>query len=232
MARYAIYAAPERGTRLWQFGNLVLGRDAETGEEVAQKVPPQFSPEEWTAFTASPRRYGFHATLKAPFALHDGATEDQLFAAVLRFAAARTAIHDIPLEPELSGRFVFLTPAYAEPRVLELANACVAEFDSFRAPLADDDRAKRVASGLSERQTEHLDRWGYPYVFEDFMFHLTLAGPLPEGKRDAVFAALADAFAREAGGEALDVRTLCIFREPAPGAPFSLVLRAPLGEAA
>ena len=36
--RYAIYYAPERDTRLWQFGCRVLGRDPETTERVAQIV--------------------------------------------------------------------------------------------------------------------------------------------------------------------------------------------------
>ena len=90
MHRYAIYGAPERATPLWHFGNRVLGRDAETGENIAQIVPPGFSAEEWHGFTASPRRYGFHATLKAPFALAPGRSEDELHEAVRAFAAART----------------------------------------------------------------------------------------------------------------------------------------------
>ena len=229
MVRYALYAAPERDTRLWHFGNRVLGRDAETGEAVAQIVPEGFAPQDWAGFTASPRRYGFHATLKAPFALAEGRAEEELFAAVRAFAARRSPVEDIVLVPGLSGRFVFLSPPFADPRLLELANACVADFDRFRAPLAAADRTARIASGLSERQIVHLDRWGYPYVFAEFMFHLPLAGPLPDEVKDVALAGLAEGFEQGVRGERLDLRSLCVFAQSAPGEAFRLVLRAPFG---
>jgi len=38
--------------------------------------------------------------------------------------------------------------------------------------------ARRRAAGLTQRQDTLLLRWGYPYVMEEFRFHLTLTGKL------------------------------------------------------
>ena len=45
--------------------------------------------------------------------------------------------------------------------------------------------------GLTERQSAYLDQWGYPYVMEEFKFHLTLSGQLSEDEAEATQAALA-----------------------------------------
>lgn len=227
MPRYAIYAAPERDTRLWHFGCRVLGRDAETGEDVAQIVPKGFAAEEWRELTASPRRYGFHATLKAPFVLAAEQSEEDLLDAVRTFARRQEPVENVPLKPELSGGFVFLTPERPDERLNTFAEASVQYFEPFRAPLTDEDRARR--KNLTERQAGYLDRFGYPYVFEDFQFHLTLAGPLPEVRAADVHAALAAAAEQALKGESLSLRSVCLFYEPGQGEPARLVLRAPLG---
>jgi len=229
MKRYAVYVAPERATRLWHFGNRVLGRDAETGEAVAQIVPDGFEPIDWQSFTASPRRYGFHATMKAPFRLAPGKSESELFDAARAFAKIRTPIRNIQLKPVLSGDYVMLGVKEADRRVHEFAEACVSHFDMFRAPLTDDERAKRGAD-LTDRQKKNLERWGYPYVFNDFTFHLTLAGPLPKERAEDALRALTTGYELAVKGETLAVESVCIFAEPEDGL-FRLVLRAPLGGA-
>ena len=226
MPRYAIYAAPERDTRLWHFGCRVLGRDAETGEAVEHILPKGFAPDEWRELTASPRRYGFHATLKAPFELAEGRSEEALFDAVRTFAQRQEPVENVPLKPELSGGFVFLTPVKPDERLDTFAEASVQYFEPFRAPLTDEDRGRR--KNLTERQAGYLERFGYPYVFEDFQFHLTLAGPLPEARADDVHAALSAAAEQALKGETLSLRSVCLFREPGRGEPARLVLRAPL----
>lgn len=229
MARYAIYYAPERATRLWQFGTAVLGADPETGAAVPQIVPDGFLPDDWQSFTASPRRYGFHATLKAPFALAPGKTEGELFAAFRAFAGRQIAFSSAPLTPILYGDFVTLQEKTPDPRLAALAGLCVREFDEFRAPLAEKDRARRSPQGLSAREREHLENWGYPYVFEDFTFHMTLAGPLPENRGADVLSVLTGAYDKAVRDEDFSVRSLSIFVEPGPGEPFRLALRVPFG---
>jgi putative phosphonate metabolism protein len=229
MPRYAIYYAPERAAKLWQFGTALLGTDPETGAVVPQIVPDGFLPDDWQNFTASPRRYGFHATLKAPFALAPGKTEDELFTAFRAFAERRAPFSLPALQPALSGDYAVLQLAAPDARMHTLADACVEAFDGFRAPLSEADRARRQPEGLSARERAHLERWGYPYVFEDFAFHMSLAGPLPAARADDALAALAAAYETEVKGEDLSVRSLAIFVEHAPAKPFRLALRAPLG---
>jgi putative phosphonate metabolism protein len=229
MARYAIYYAPERATRLWQFGTSVLGSDPETGAAVPQVAPDGFSSDDWQSLTASPRRYGFHATLKAPFALTPGKTEKDLFAAFRAFAGRQIAFSSPPLTPILYGDYVTLQEATCDPRLAALAGLCVREFDAFRAPPAETDRARRNPQGLSAREREHLENWGYPYVFEDFTFHMTLAGPLPENRGRDVLSALSGAYDQAVRDEDLLIRSLSIFVEAGPGEPFRLALRAPFG---
>ncbi|HEY0291217.1 MAG TPA: DUF1045 domain-containing protein, partial [Hansschlegelia sp.] len=91
-ARYAIYYAPAPGTPLWSFGSSVLGYDAATGAAKPPLAPPGVGPEDWARITAQPRRYGFHATLKAPFHLTAGRTEAELLAMAANFAAQQQCV--------------------------------------------------------------------------------------------------------------------------------------------
>lgn len=227
-ARYAIYFAPERDTALWRFGCGVHGRDPETDEVVPQIVPEGFSPQDWQGFTSSPRRYGFHATLKAPFALAEGKSGDELFAAVRARAAHTAPVTGVKLVPSVMGQYVMLGLAKPDPRVSALADAAVAEFDAFRAPPSAGEMARRAASGLSPREAGNLHRWGYPYVFDTFAFHMTLAGPLPKARTQDALAALRAGYDAAIGGEGVDIRALSVFVEPARGEPFRLLLRVPL----
>ena len=64
--RYAIYYTPAPGSDLDRFGAQLLGYDAFTGVDLP--FPDsilQMSPD-WHDLTRDPRKYGFHATLKAP----------------------------------------------------------------------------------------------------------------------------------------------------------------------
>ena len=75
---------------------------------------------------------------------------------------------------ELIGGFVAIVPATPSPGLDELAADCVTGFERFRLPMTAQERSRRLAAGLSQHQTANLERWGYPYVFEEFRFHMTL----------------------------------------------------------
>ncbi len=47
---------------------------------------------------------------------------------------------------------------------------------------------------MSARQQDYLHRYGYPYVREEFRFHMTLTGPLEEPALGHAANALAEAF--------------------------------------
>ena len=159
---------------------------------VAQSVP------DWRELTRDPRKYGFHATLKAPMALAIGKTEAGLLAACETFAGTPRAIPVIrPVVDAISG-FIAVVPAEPSAELERLAADCVREFDSFRAPLTPEDRARRNPSALTPRQCDYLDRWGYPYVMEEFRFHMTLTGRLDAERREPVLTMLRIVFRRSA----------------------------------
>ena len=102
------------------------------------------------------------------------------------------------------------------------------EFDEFRRPADEAELARRRTAPLTPRQDELLLRWGYPYVLEQWRFHLTLTGRLPDEERAAVMTILCQRF----GGvieRPLQVNDLCIFRQPATGRPFTVLARFRLG---
>ena len=230
--RHAIYWAPPAGSALARLGAAWLGRDAETGEAVPRAVALDMDPAQADALTESPRFYGFHGTLKPPFALSAGRSARDLADAVAAFAATRPAVTLPPLSVIAIGRFIALVPSAPVPALDALAAACVTDLDAFRAPPDPADLARRHAAGLSARQGDLLARWGYPYVMEEFRFHLTLTGPIvDDADRAAVLDALRDLCAPVcAAPPPLDA--LALFHQPDRGSPFRLVARVPLGRIA
>lgn len=203
-SRYAIYFTPHPARALWRFGCEVIGYDAAGGCDVPQFDHPVLRAELTPSRLQEPARYGFHATLKAPFELAAGATCAEILAAAHRFAARQRPIALSRLAVTRMTSFLALTPVESPTELRELADSCVCEFDQFRAPLSPADRARRMTGALSLRQVGHLDRWGYPYVFDDFRFHMTLTGPLPEAAQDVVARALRELYEPITGPVAID----------------------------
>jgi putative phosphonate metabolism protein len=190
--RYAIYALPEGA--LGAAGAAWLGWDAREGRHVPHPSVAGL-PRSAEALTERPRCYGFHATIKPPFRLAEGRSEDALAAAFSAFCAATEAGHAEGLEVGAIGPFLALRPEGSARDLSRVAAAAVEALDAFRAPPSDADLARRRAAGLTDRQEALLTRWGYPYVMEEFRFHVTLTGPLPPPERDAAQVALAAHFA-------------------------------------
>jgi putative phosphonate metabolism protein len=227
-ARYAIYYVPPRDSDLWAFGCAWLGRDPETGENLPQDDTPELPLRELAEVTAAPRRYGFHATLRAPFALAAGTDEAGLLEAVAGFAAARAAFDAPPVDLYVLGGFLALTLSEGCPAMDALAAAAVEAFEPFRAPLTEGEIARRRRARLTPRQDAQLLRWGYPYVFEDFVFHMTLTDKLDdEEEREILRDALKDVVS-VLGSAPLPVREVGLFKQPNRETPFRLIRRFPL----
>jgi len=218
-ARCALYFVPPATHALWTAGCEWLGRDPATGATSAGG-----------AHRADPRRYGFHATLKPPFALRSDATRAQLLAALARFVDERAAFAMPRLAVAPLGDFLALRPverdatAPGQP-LRELADDCVRLFDEFRRPPSAAETARRLAAGLDEAQRANLARWGYPHVFDHWRFHMTLTDSLSDDSLRA--ALLADASRHFAGALAHPLRCegVALFVEEAPGADFQLLQR-------
>jgi putative phosphonate metabolism protein len=220
--RYAIYHAAARDGELDRFGAHLLGYDAWTGEELSFPADVVQAVPDWRELTHEPRKYGFHATLKAPMALAAGKTEPEVLAACQSFAATPRPIPVI--SPVINSISSFIAVVTAQPSVeLErFAADCVSAFDAFRAPLAPGDRARRNPSKLTSRQREYLDRWGYPYVMEEFRFHMTLTGRLASERREPILTMLRERFAA-IGFKSLAIDAIALLRQDDAASPFRII---------
>jgi putative phosphonate metabolism protein len=210
--RYAVYFVSAPGSELDRFGAQLLGYDAFRGEDLPFPDDIMQMAPDWPDLTRDPRKYGFHATLKAPLSLADGGTEAGILAACQSFAERPRPIPVIkPAVNSISG-FIAVVPAEPAPDLERLAADCTSEFDSFRAPLTPEDRARRNPSALTPRQREYLDRWGYPYVMEEFRFHMTLTGRLDADRRAPTLSMLRNHFSA-IGLKTLAIDRLALFRQ-------------------
>lgn len=228
--RYAVYFAPAHSSPWWAFGAHWLGRDEQDDTALAQPTLAQITPEDLCQHTAQPRRYGFHATLKAPFSLRGEHTASDLTARLKQLADTLKPVPLGPLQVATLGDFMALTPAVAADELMTLATACVTGLDDLRAPLTDADLARRHINHLSAREQALLQLYGYPYVLERFRFHFTLSGPVTPLVAQHVQQAVAAPVAQLNDTQPLVLDRLCLFVEPAPGQPFTriadVVLRA------
>jgi len=193
--RYALYYAPSSQSALGRFGDTWLGRNAETGNDIARLAIDGLDGGEIVAATTSPVRYGFHGTLKPPFALKDGQTRSGLEVAINDLAVRLTPVRCGPLTLKAIGRFLALVPTEPVGELGELAASLVRVLDDFRAPASEAELAKRRSANLTPRQEEMLVAWGYPYVMEEFRFHLTLSGRLPQSEANDLVSRLHAHFA-------------------------------------
>lgn len=227
--RFAIYYAPSATSDLWERAATWLGRDASDGNVFDGPVAG-LERARLLNLTQSANRYGFHATLKAPMSLVEGATEADLRAALAAFATRHEPIN--LGQPKLASLGGFLALLVDDNEKLQdFAAHVVEDFDTFRALMTIKDRAARVDRGLSERQIELLDAYGYPYVFEEFRFHMTLTDRLSDDDAAEVASAAGTWF-----GPVLEqpllLDRLSLFHEPDTGKPFRRVADFKLGSAA
>ncbi|WP_299818152.1 DUF1045 domain-containing protein [uncultured Roseibium sp.] len=221
--RYAIYFAAEADDRLMQLGNAWLGRDPFSGEDLRQPEIAGLSPETVRELTADPRRYGFHGTLKAPFFLREGENEATLLEACAAFAGRIAPFEIRGLDVNRLGKFLALTPNGSEPDLQAFAAQCLRAFEPFRAPLSSADLERRRKSGLTLRQDAYLSDWGYPYIFDEFRFHMTLSNKLDNETEADALAQAARSFFAELTGRPRTCHTFGLYVEPEAGGPFQVL---------
>lgn len=214
MKRYAIYYAPEPGP-FADFTARWLGWDA--AGACPQPHPAVAGlPRPLAEITATPRKYGFHGTIKPPFRLAPGHSPEALDTACAALAATLRPITLDGLRLSRLGGFLALTPAGDATALSDLAATVVRALDTFRAPPTQAEIVRRNPERLSPRQRALLDQWGYPYVMEEFRFHLTLTGELGAAEAEAVAAALEPCLASILPRPFV-IRDLCLFGEAADG---------------
>ena len=214
--RCAIYFVPPADDPLSVAAAQWLRRDIYSGGK-ASCVIEGLTDADHAFLTALPRRFGFHATLKAPFRLAEGRTLHDLERQLDNFCDRLPPIV-LGVKIALIGNFFAVVATGPEPDLDFLAARVVTEFDAFRSQLTEIDLAKRDVSRLTGRQLAHLMNWGYPHVFDQFRFHMTLTGPIDHLERDHVATVLAHHFG-ELAERPLSIGQLVLAIEPEPNAP-------------
>ncbi len=220
--RVAVYYAPALNDTLWELGSHWLGRDADSNAALKQPDIDGIA-----ELTADARLYGFHATLKPPMRLRPGASWDAVVTAAEDLVAG-IAPFELP-HLEVADLHGFLAIRDAEPSAAlrSLADACVAGLDHFRQPPDAAELARRRRSKLSAQQDAMLVRWGYPYVFETWFFHMTLTRRLSEQERAVLLPLAREMFAVALQAPRM-VRDICLYTQAGDGEPFVLAERLPL----
>ncbi len=222
MMRYAIYYAPARDSLLHRLGSSWLGRDAYTGEELEQPDIIGIK-----AMTSEPARYGLHATLKAPFRLKHGLHAAALQEAVRTLSLAQSSVKVSNLILTAENDFLALVPHQTQAPLYHLAENCVRELDQCRAPLTSNEIARRQNGCLTPQQNQHLLAFGYPYVLDEFKFHITLTNQLPTEKIDWLMSRANQHFAPVIG-QSLTIDCLSIFEEIESALPMTITKQFPL----
>ena len=227
MTRYALYFAPRPDSPWWKAGCQWLGRDPLHDTE---STPPLEQPEVpglprllLAKVTSDARRYGFHATFKAPFRLQSGFTEAHLLSMAEAFCTAQKPLFVSDIKVGMIGKALALRATGDTHLIDELAMRCVQYFDVLRAAPTADEQRKFRARGLTAREEELLQRWGYPYTEDRFRFHMSLSDDLSELDADTVDVVRTAAeahFAHAHTTEPIGIDSLTIFREIERGTPF------------
>jgi putative phosphonate metabolism protein len=225
--RYAIYFAPPPLTPLQVFGARILGYDAATGRSVPHYPSLVDQVANWRLLARDPARYGFHATFKAPFELAPFRTEAELLSEIERAAMQLESIELGALAVGKISDFIALLPRQTPTGLAELAQTLVERFDSFRAPMSDAERARRRPDRLTSRQRAYLEQWGYPFVLDEFRFHMTLAGPIEPQQIDFVRDKLERLFRRKVADwdAPLAIDAMSVFKQPRRDGPFHILTR-------
>lgn len=192
--RYAVYFVPADNSGLGVFGARLFGRWPDASIE-----RNTLDIDDREARTSRVARYGFHATLKAPFELAAGCSEQGLADAIAELATRMRPVRFGPMTVHADASGVFLSHAAdVDARTIEaiqtIAERCVVDLEPWRAPLSEAAHARRKPAQLNARERELLETYGYPWVLEAFQFHITLGDCFGDVRDQAWVDALGEQF--------------------------------------
>lgn len=227
-ARYAIYYTPQPGSALASFGRSWFGR-ANDGVTLQAFSDAGLSATGFARLPALPGRYpGLHAQFRAPFALRDGVSAEDLKQRLTSFAARRGAVATGPLTLARAGRYLALRPVEPKQELDWLAAQCVGAFDDFAAPISTAEWDAHSSPHLTEHQRLLLQSFGHPHVLSEYRFAIKLAGPLDTTHLERVQQALWPVL-EEICAEGVTVDGLSLFGDPGGRSPMRLIARYRLG---
>jgi hypothetical protein len=186
MIRLAIYYTPPEASPLSRAAAEWLGRNSTSLFYKHHHPPDTIAPERFREIISSPFHYGFHGTIKPPFRLARGAEIDQVVTRLESFAKKHQSFVLPPLAVTFMHNFFCLRPTNSCQALQRIAADAVASFDEFRSPPGEEELARRRSAGLTPGQEKSLQEWGYPYLMDEFRFHLTLTGKIRDRQEEIV----------------------------------------------
>ena len=179
--RVAIYFLPKKNSSLENFGKNLLGRDINKKRKISLTRRQKYFInrgftyfDELKDYCEQPAKYGFHATLKAPFRLKRNVKTKNFYDVISHIAAQHSRFKIKGLKIVYSKKFTFITSRKPNKLLINLENDLVKHLDTFRAELNKTEIKKRIPDSLTFKQNKYLKEWGYPFVFDQFKFHMTL----------------------------------------------------------
>ena len=226
--RYAVYFAPNVEQQWWAQASHWLGRCAVSQQINVQPLVAGVSAKRFAELTEHPRRYGFHATMRAPFVLTSQYQPIDLIDRVNMLCQDLKPFVLPRLQVTLLDQFLALVPERTAPQVTLLEEQCVTVLNDYAEPLGLEELSRRRSAGLSAQEDALLLRWGYPYVLEHFRFHCSLTGSLVSASRQEISALTQAAHQHFDHLPPCLFDSLAIFVEPTRGADFVLLQQCPL----
>jgi hypothetical protein len=223
-----VYFVPNVEQHWWAHASQWLGRCAVSQQFSIQPLIAEVLPKRFAELTEHPRRYGFHATMRAPFVLTNEYQPSDLVRHVNTLCQHIKPFVLPRLRVTLLEQFLALVPEREVPQITLLEQQCVMQLNEYAEPLGPEELKRRRSAGLSSHEDSLLLRWGYPYVLDRFRFHCSLTGSLAGASPQEVSAI------RQAAHQHFDHLPSCIFdslavfAEPTPGANFVLLEQCPL----
>ena len=185
--RYAIYVTLPQDSTLYHKASQWFSYDAYQGDsptieyDLQEELRPLLP---YSDYNSKASQYGFHGTLKAPFRLKNGIKYKSLQKMMKHFCRLTSVFHCVGLEVKQIDNFLALVPKQDCKKIIQLSKDSVQTFDVFRAALTSDEIDKRQPNKLSDNQRLMLKQWGYPYVLDEFRFHMTLTDRLTQPQID------------------------------------------------
>ena len=227
--RYIIGFTPPPRDPLTMVAASWLGRNVYTGERVDESETGGLGLREVAFHTALPRRYGFHAALKAPFRLAEPTAEAALLRDLMRYSGTLEPFQIPRLEVARLGNTFGLVPSYPLAAVNYLAAVLTQEFDHFRAQLTEAEIDRCDPDLLSATQFANLHRWGCANVMDEFRFQMQLTGPVHSTDLPRMERVLRDLF-EPVLCEPITVSNIALMMEESSDGPFRVHSLHPMGK--
>ena len=225
--RYAIYYVPSQDSLLGQFGHSWFGYGAEAG--FVPRGDFELDDGFLELITQVPKRYGLHATLKAPFSIAEGQTLEGIIENLEKFSSNRKRFSLGQLKYGIHHGFLALV-SDNNFRINQFASQCVLGFEEFRAPLTMKERTRRLEKPMTDHQRLMLEEHGYPYVLSEFHFHITLTSNLVNDQDQQMLLSVLKPYLDEICSTPTELDSIALVGDPGNGQHFELIKRFPLAE--